>query len=239
MLSRLLAVIETWLPPKDAASTVSPGRRLFSSLVLPWLFLHLPSNLPAPWTCMLSASVPNYNLLVLCLICWRLWPSGHCSSPQKHLCTSSQVDAAVSTANSQLPGVSSAVISPRPHWELHPLPSHVSHSLPLPLQLAIDSNAPQHFQPQEDLNTSLLPCQSLLLVLFQGRFCGIDSFFKKFLFIYFWLRWVFVAVCGLSLVAASGGYSSLRCAGFSLQWLLLLRSTGSRRAGSVVVAHGL
>ena len=29
-----------------------------------------------------------------------------------------------------------------------------------------------------------------------------------------------------------GGYSSLRCAGFSLQWLLLLRSTGSR-------AHGL
>ena len=51
------------------------------------------------------------------------------------------------------------------------------------------------------------------------------------LFIYFWLCWVFVAVCGLSLVVASGGYSSLRCAGFSLQWLLLLRSTGSRRMG--------
>ena len=34
------------------------------------------------------------------------------------------------------------------------------------------------------------------------------SFFKKLnLFIYFWLRWVFVAVSGLSLVAASGGYS--------------------------------
>ena len=55
-----------------------------------------------------------------------------------------------------------------------------------------------------------------------------------YLFIYFWLCWVFVAVCGLSLVAASGGYSSLRCAGFSLQWLLLLRSVGS-----VVVARGL
>ena len=27
------------------------------------------------------------------------------------------------------------------------------------------------------------------------------------LFIYFWLCWVFVAACGLSLVAASGGYS--------------------------------
>ena len=36
----------------------------------------------------------------------------------------------------------------------------------------------------------------------------------------------------LSLVAVSEGYSSLkRCAGFSLRWLLLLRSTGSRRTG--------
>ena len=43
---------------------------------------------------------------------------------------------------------------------------------------------------------------------------------------------------GLSLVAASGGHSSSRCAGFSLSRPLLLRSTGSRRAGSVVVAHG-
>ena len=52
-----------------------------------------------------------------------------------------------------------------------------------------------------------------------------------YLFIYFWLRWVFVAARRLSLVAASGGYSSLRCAGFSLWWLLLLRSPGSRRVG--------
>ena len=58
------------------------------------------------------------------------------------------------------------------------------------------------------------------------------------LFIYFliinlfiWLHWVFVAARGLSLVAASGGCSSLPCAGFSLQWLLLLQSTGSRRMG--------
>ena len=35
-----------------------------------------------------------------------------------------------------------------------------------------------------------------------------------------------------------GGYSSSRCAGLSLSWPLLSRSTGSRRAGSVVVAHG-
>ena len=41
------------------------------------------------------------------------------------------------------------------------------------------------------------------------------------LFIYFWLHWVFAAACGLSLVAVCGGYSSLRCAGFSLWWLVV------------------
>ena len=40
---------------------------------------------------------------------------------------------------------------------------------------------------------------------------------------YVCLRWVFIA--------ASRGYSSLQCAGFSLQWLLLLWSTGPRSAG--------
>ena len=44
---------------------------------------------------------------------------------------------------------------------------------------------------------------------------------------------------GLSPVAASRGHSSSRCAGLSLSRPLPLRSTGSRRAGSVVVAHGL
>ena len=59
-----------------------------------------------------------------------------------------------------------------------------------------------------------------------------------YLFIYFWLCWVFVSVRGLSRVAASGGHSSPRCAVLSLLWPLLLQSTSSRRAGSVVVAHG-
>ena len=43
---------------------------------------------------------------------------------------------------------------------------------------------------------------------------------------------------GLSLVAASRGHSLSRCTGLSLSRPLLLRGTGSRRAGSVVVAHG-
>ena len=42
---------------------------------------------------------------------------------------------------------------------------------------------------------------------------------------------------GHSLVAASGGHSSSRCMGLSLSRPLLLRSTGSRRTGSVIVAH--
>ena len=56
-------------------------------------------------------------------------------------------------------------------------------------------------------------------------------------FIYFWLRWVFVSVRGLSLVAASRGHSSSRCTGLSLSWPLVaehrlqtrrLSSCGSR-----------
>ena len=59
-----------------------------------------------------------------------------------------------------------------------------------------------------------------------------------FFLIYFWLCWAFVSVRGLSLVAASGGPSSSQCAGLSLSRPLLLWSTGSRCAGSVIVAHG-
>ena len=74
------------------------------------------------------------------------------------------------------------------------------------------------------------------IFFFKGSF----SFFlaNGNLFIYYlWLCWVFVSVRGLSLVAASGGHSSSRCVGLSPLWPLLLRSTGSRCAGSVVVSH--
>ena len=52
-----------------------------------------------------------------------------------------------------------------------------------------------------------------------------------FIYIYFGPRWVFIAARGPSLVVVSGGYSLLRCPGFSLWWLHLLWSTGSRRMG--------
>ena len=79
-----------------------------------------------------------------------------------------------------------------------------------------------------------LMCYTCDINLKQQLCIGFGSFFflnKFILFIYFWLHWVFVAARRLSLVVASWGYSSLQCAGFSLQWFLLLWSTGSRRTG--------
>ena len=63
--------------------------------------------------------------------------------------------------------------------------------------------------PQSLFLLRLRTCLSLSL--------GINtvSFFNFiYLFIYFWLRWVFIVARGLSLVAASGGTSSLQCVGF-------------------------
>ena len=68
-----------------------------------------------------------------------------------------------------------------------------------------------------------------------GSLAGVAYFFSFFFFfnylINFRLRCVFVAACSLSLDAASGGCCSLRSTGFSLRWLLLLQSMGSRCAG--------
>lgn len=72
------------------------------------------------------------------------------------------------------------------------------------------------------------------------------TLYLSFLFVCFWLGWVFVAVCRLSLVVVSGIYSPGACTGFSLRWRPLLWSTSSRARGlqelrlliSVVVARG-
>ena len=70
-------------------------------------------------------------------------------------------------------------------------------------------------------------------------------------FIYFWLCWVFIAVHGLSLAAASRGSSLLQCtqhhcSGFSCcgaqalgAQASVVAARGLQSAGSVVVAHGL
>ena len=61
----------------------------------------------------------------------------------------------------------------------------------------------------------MLRAMSFIFILFIYLFIFINKF------IYFWLRWVFVAERGLSLVVAIEGYSLLWC------------------VGSVVVVHGL
>ena len=80
------------------------------------------------------------------------------------------------------------------------------------------------------MSTSRCPALSSLPLSFY--FFIIILKFLFILFIYFWLAWVFVAVRRPSLGAASKGYSSLRCVGFSLQWLLLLWSAGFGSCGT-------
>ena len=86
----------------------------------------------------------------------------------------------------------------------------------------------------------MLSFSCILVPLYIYIYFFIISNFNYYLFIYFWggLCWVFISVRGLPLVVASGGHSSSWCVGLSLSWPLLLWSTGSRRVGSVVVAHG-
>ena len=95
--------------------------------------------------------------------------------------------------------------------------------------------SPSHWTARELIPPFHFLFRFTVFFFYKVYVCIILNFY---LFIYFWLCWVFVSVRGLSLVAASGGHSSSRCAGLSLSRPLLLRSTGSSRAGSVVVAHG-
>ena len=79
---------------------------------------------------------------------------------------------------------------------------------------------------------------ALFVKLLKMTFFFFFFFSQLTLFIYLWLRRVPVSVRGLPPAVASGGHSSSRCAGPSPPWPLLLRSTGSRRAGSATMAHG-
>ena len=56
---------------------------------------------------------------------------------------------------------------------------------------------------------------------------------------FFWLCWIFIALGGFSLVAGSGGCSSLRCAGFSLCGFSCCGTQIQGLWALVVTAHGL
>ena len=58
------------------------------------------------------------------------------------------------------------------------------------------------------------------------------TFLKKvILFIYFWVCLVFVAAWAFLQLWGAEATLQLQCTGFSLRWLLLLRSTGNRTCG--------
>ena len=84
---------------------------------------------------------------------------------------------------------------------------------------------------QKERRVNCKVTQGYFAALLGDPCCFFFFFFNINLFIYFWLHWVFIAESRLSLVVSSEGYFSLWCAGFSLQWLLLLWSTGSRCVG--------
>ena len=62
--------------------------------------------------------------------------------------------------------------------------------------------------------------------------------FLKIIYLFF-VCWVFVAVCGLSLIVVSGGRSSLQCTGFSLRALSCCAAWALGTRTSVVAARGL
>ena len=80
---------------------------------------------------------------------------------------------------------------------------------------------------------SIIPCQ------FTNTY-NLLSFLKRFLYILAVVAWLFVVALGLSLVAVSGGYSSLRFMGVSLR--RLFSCFGAQAVGmqaSIVAVLGL
>ena len=92
-----------------------------------------------------------------------------------------------------------------------------------------------------DLETLLLSLwvPSILFLFGFSQFaCCLHSFYFLIICFYFWLCWVFVAVRGLSLIAASKGYSSLRCAAYC-RGFSCCRAQALGTWASVVVARRL
>ena len=75
------------------------------------------------------------------------------------------------------------------------------------------------------------PCPDSLQAVLSSS-CSFFFFLILFIYLHFWLRWVFVAARGLSLVAASGGFFPVAVRG-------LLRAQTWGRVGSTVVMLGL
>ena len=74
-----------------------------------------------------------------------------------------------------------------------------------------------------DANPDLSNSKTVFFIIISNiNFTQNFNKFIYFIYIYFWLRWVFVAARKPSLVVASRGYSLLRHVGLSLWWLLVV-----------------
>ena len=66
----------------------------------------------------------------------------------------------------------------------------------------------------ESSSTPVLPCPDSLQAVLSSS-CSFSFFLILFIYLHFWLRWVFVATRGFSLVAASRAPFQRQCTGFS------------------------
>ena len=100
--------------------------------------------------------------------------------------------------------------------------------------------APRHVGSSQTRARTRVPCISRqTLNQCTTREAPYHFFFLIFIYLFIYGCVGSSFLCeGFLLVVASGDHSSSRCAGLSLSRSLLLQSTGSRRAGSVIVVHG-
>ena len=84
------------------------------------------------------------------------------------------------------------------------------------------------------------PLVTLVSLIFPYSIRPLETYYY-YLFIYLFLAALGLCCCmqASSLVAVSMGYTLLPCVGFSLRWLLLLHSMGSRCLGFSSAARGL
>ena len=73
---------------------------------------------------------------------------------------------------------------------------------------------------------------------FQWLYISLISFIYLFIYLFMAALGLYCCVWAFS-SSSKRGLLFVACIGFSLRWFLVLRSTGSMCAGSVVVAHGL
>ena len=108
-------------------------------------------------------------------------------------------------------------------------------------ELTLRACRPQTSQTFPELFYRCLPWKPVRLWYFvmaaqENNTMGIFIWWKFFRLwkkkVFNYLFWAVLGLCcGFSPVVASGEHSPLGCTGFSLRWLLLFQSSGSRRAG--------